>query len=221
MTLKRQIASSRTSRNDINIFYWMEKLDLKSGTALVIVAHPDDETIWMGGTMLSFPQVEWTIFSLCRASDADRAPKYLRVCRQYSAQAIITDLEDEGAMSITKSVPKIKKLIEEQVGREHFDYIFTHDKNGEYGHMRHVGVNHAVTALIKEKKLTCGRLLHFAYRVNARKKVFNRDDADYFVALAPKIHAAKRDIVTKLYGFSPHSFEAVSCLDRETFIINS
>ena len=37
--------------------------------ALVIVAHPDDETIWMGGTILKNKNWKWTILSLCRASD--------------------------------------------------------------------------------------------------------------------------------------------------------
>ena len=43
--------------------------------ALIIVAHPDDETIWMGGTILKYTELEWTIYSLCRASDKDREPK--------------------------------------------------------------------------------------------------------------------------------------------------
>ena len=197
----------------------MQKFSLEPGTGLVIVAHPDDETIWMGGTLLAFPKVEWTIFSLCRSSDPDRSPKYLKVCRRYNAQAIITDLEDEGIMSVAQSVSRIRRLIEEQIGGDHFDYIFTHDKNGEYGHPRHIGVNRAVTGLVEEKKLFCGRLFHFAYRADSRKKIFNREsDADCFFDLPPAIHAAKQKIVTELYGFSSRSFEEVSCLKRETFI---
>jgi LmbE family N-acetylglucosaminyl deacetylase len=199
----------------------MRSLVLEPGTGLVIVAHPDDETIWMGGTLLANPRVEWTIFSLCRSSDPDRAPKYLKVCRRYDAQAIITDLEDDGVMTVAQSVRAIRALISEQVGREYFDHIFTHDGNGEYGHPRHIGVHRAVIGLIKEKKLSCGRLLFFAYKAAAQKKIFNREaDADYFFNLPPQIHKVKREIVTNLYGFSPKSFEAVSCLPRETFIIN-
>ena len=38
----------------------------------VIVAHPDDETLWAGGTILSHPSWQWFIVCLCRGSDKDR-----------------------------------------------------------------------------------------------------------------------------------------------------
>ena len=85
---------------------------LKPGArALVIVAHPDDETIWMGGTILKNPKVNWTIFSLCRRSDRDRAPKFFKVCKIYKAKAIITDLDDEDKLTIRQTIPVIKKLV--------------------------------------------------------------------------------------------------------------
>ena len=53
-------------------------MQVKAKSVLIIVAHPDDETLWAGGTILSHP--EWSVFviSLCRASDTDRAPKFNR-----------------------------------------------------------------------------------------------------------------------------------------------
>lgn len=44
--------------------------------ATVIVAHPDDETLWAGGTILMHPETQWTILTLCRRSDPDRSPKF-------------------------------------------------------------------------------------------------------------------------------------------------
>jgi hypothetical protein len=35
--------------------------------AAIIVAHPDDETIWSGGLILKKPEWQWTVLSLCRA----------------------------------------------------------------------------------------------------------------------------------------------------------
>jgi len=76
--------------------------------ALVIVAHPDDETIWMGGTILMNPQVRWTIFSLCRRDDRDRAPKFRKVCKYYGARGIISDLDDEEVLNLRESLPEIR-----------------------------------------------------------------------------------------------------------------
>ena len=75
--------------------------------ALVIVAHPDDETIWMGGTILQNPSWNWTIASLCRKNDLDRMPKFLKVCKHYNANSIISDLDDEKLNNLP--IKKIKE----------------------------------------------------------------------------------------------------------------
>lgn len=63
--------------------------------AACIVAHPDDETLWAGGTILMHPAIKWTIISLCRKSDPDRAPKFFRVVKEYNAVGIMGGLDDE------------------------------------------------------------------------------------------------------------------------------
>ena len=57
--------------------------------AVVIVAHPDDETIWMGGFILDNPDYNWTILSLCRASDTDCAPKFKQNFPRYIELAVV------------------------------------------------------------------------------------------------------------------------------------
>ena len=79
--------------------------------ALVIVAHPDDETIWMGGTILKNKNWKWTILSLCRKNDADREPKFMEVCSFYGAEGIISDLDDEKLkpLQVNEVIKKIKQ----------------------------------------------------------------------------------------------------------------
>ncbi|PIT90152.1 hypothetical protein COU23_00125 [Candidatus Kuenenbacteria bacterium CG10_big_fil_rev_8_21_14_0_10_36_11] len=197
----------------------MQNLNLAPNRrALIIVAHPDDETIWMGGTILQNLKTNWTIFSLCRCYDIDRYPKFLKVMRKYRAKAIITNLEDEGIMTLKQSVSLIKKLILKNLTAKKFDYLFIHNLNGEYGHERHIGVHLAVLELIREKKLMAKRKYFFCYKVNKSKKIFNDDrHASHYLNLTDPIWRQKKDIIHEIYGYSKMSFEYRSCLKKETY----
>lgn len=190
----------------------------KNARGLVLVAHPDDETIWCGGLFLKYPDVKWTVLSLCRRSDPDRRPKYFNVMKHYGAQALIADLKDEGVMTVKKSLPAIKKIIQNNLQNKKFDYLFCHNLNGEYGHPRHVGAHLAVKELAQNNKLPSKNIYFFSYKTNRAGKVLNNlSGASHYLNLTDAEWRQKKAIIHELYGFSKKSFEFLSCLKKETF----
>jgi len=194
-------------------------MKLKRGTGLVVVAHPDDETIWMGGTILMNPQVRWTILSLCRKNDTDRRPRFFQACVRYKAQGKMGDLEDEGKLNIQKSIPIAAKLIKKLLSPKlSFDYLFTHAANGEYGHPRHKGTHRAVKYLLDHNALRARERFQFSYKLDTIKSIgVPRTHASIRNLLPEKIFQKKRSMIRDIYGFSATAFETLSAGRVETF----
>ena len=190
--------------------------------ALVIVAHPDDETIWMGGMILKNKDWDWTIFSLCRALDSDRAPKFNKVCGYYGATPIIADLDDEKLEPLP--IFDIIGVIEENLPYRNFNYVFTHGENGEYGHLRHKEIHKAVNIMVKSGKLFCDELHFFSYKSGDKiipgipnLKLPVPKISDLNINLNETEHNDKLKIIQELYGFNQNSFETLSCNNKESF----
>lgn len=186
--------------------------------ALVIVAHPDDETIWMGGCLMKHKNFDWTIFSLCRASDQDRAPKFKRVCNHYNAHGVITDLDDEEVLTLEESIPEIKKLLLDNVSFDDYDIIFTHGNNGEYGHERHIGIHLAVQELINEG-LIRGQVFYFNYKndIEGEHRVIDKGDSDIVIDLTGKELDEKKRIVSEMHGYPLDGIDVGYCTNPESF----
>lgn len=196
----------------------MKTLELKDGNSLVLVAHPDDETIWMAGAILKFQNLKWTIFSLSRSDDMDRSPKFKKACLYYGARAVISDLEDEGLLNTRESLPEIEQRIRRELKQKRFTYIFTHGYNGEYGHPRHKGAHQALQSLIRRKIIIADEIYNFSYELRAGQKFATpRLPADYYLKLPREIFREKKRIIENIYGFKKSSFESRSCSQIETF----
>ena len=181
--------------------------------ALAIIAHPDDETIWMGNQILKNKKLNWTIFSLCRASDKDRAPKFLKACNYYNAKPIIADLEDTKLLPL--NIAYIIDLIEKNIKEKEFDVIYTHGENGEYGHIRHKEAHQAVKKMIEDRILKAKKLFFFNYekRNNDCIAIKNKN----YHKLNKNELKEKKKIIMEIYCFQKGSFEEKCCGD-ESFI---
>jgi LmbE family N-acetylglucosaminyl deacetylase len=186
--------------------------------ALVAVAHPDDEVLWAGGTILTHAHWEWTVVCLCRASDPDRAPRFFRVAERLGARAFIGDLDDG-----PDQTPLEGELVETVLGallpREEWDIVFTHGPRGEYTrHRRHEEVSRAVAALWLRGDIVAPVLRLFAYEDGGRR-YHPRAVAGATVSLPldESVWQAKRDVMERLYGFAADSWEVQTTPRVEAF----
>ncbi|MBS3061890.1 MAG: PIG-L family deacetylase [Candidatus Diapherotrites archaeon] len=186
--------------------------------ALVIVAHPDDETLWAGGLILSHPEWDWRIECLSRDWDTDRAPKFFRVVKQLGASGMIHGLiDDEPSLKTRQNIGELADHIEKFVGNDSFDYVFFHGFNGEYGHIRHRECHHAVKKLIVSNRLKTNRAYCFAVKKNRDKIAVPMTHGSLEVRLSRALHEKKKFLIHQVYGFSEDGFEVRSANKIERF----
>lgn len=191
--------------------------------ALVIIAHPDDETIWLSGTIMLHPEIDWTVLCLSRSGDTDRAPKFARVAERLNFTYFHEDLDDLERYPFLKHVRLAKNLIKKNIGKTAFDFVITHGANGEYGHRDHKSIHEAVADLAARGLLKTDYILYLHYKKPKRKipLLIPREHPDLIVNLPEKIYLAKKLIMSDIYGFAPDGIDANYCTKVEAFKIKS
>ena len=186
--------------------------------AAVIVAHPDDETLWSGGTILMHPEIRWTIITLCRKSDAERSLRFQEALKYFNATGAMGDLDD-GPEQRPLPERKIQQTILSLLPFGKFDLIITHSLWGEYTrHLRHEETAKAVLAMRESGDLSAREIWMFAYEDGGGKYLPRAvRGADQFTKLTDGIWQKKYDIITNIYGFGPESFEAKTTPREESF----
>jgi len=189
-----------------------------SKNVAMIVAHPDDETLWAGGTILSHPSWNWYVVCMSRKNDADRSTRFYNALQIYKAEGIMGDMDDGPNQRPLDGVD-VENAILELLPQKHFDLIITHNPSGEYTrHIRHEEVSKAVIKLWQAGKISAGELWTFAYE-DGDKKYFPLPvgNANICRLLTKRIWLRKYSIMTETYGFKEDSWEAKTTPRSEAF----
>ncbi|MCA9485965.1 MAG: hypothetical protein KC506_03925, partial [Nanoarchaeota archaeon] len=148
---------------------------------------------------------------------------FKKVCEKLNAKSIISDLDDDSDEPL--SISGISEMIKQNLTEKEYDYIFTHGENGEYGHIRHVGVHEAMKSLVKTRDLTCEYLWFFSYIPGTEKSFHDQETiipvpnekSDWVVSLTEEEHKQKISLVVDVYGFQNPTFESQACAKKEAF----
>ena len=184
----------------------------------IIVAHPDDETLWAGGTILSHPEWEVYILCLCRKSDKNRASKFYKVLKILGTDGIMGDMDD-GPEQIPLDNTEVENTILQLLPNRHFNLIITHNLTGEYTkHLLHEEVSRAVIMLWRNGKISANELWTFAYE-DGCKQYYPKaiKTATFHIELHEEIWRKKYEIITEDYGYKKDSWEAKTTPREESF----
>ena len=181
----------------------------ESARVAVLVAHPDDEVLWCGGTLLMNPGWTKYVATLCRGGDPDRSRKFARVVEELDARGRMADLDD-GPEQSPLDPELVQSTLRSLLAEQRFDLVLTHAPRGEYTrHLRHEEVSAAVHRLWSQGELGGAELWLFAYDDGQRSHLPRAiPDADLTLALPHEIWLEKARLISEVYGFAADSWEA-------------
>lgn len=194
------------------------KTEAKGKRVALIVAHPDDETLWAGGLLLTRP--EWRVFIICmnHRNDHVRAPHFQRALERYGAKGAMGSLRDEGREDVLPE-GTVENTITSLLPEHRFDLVITHAPQGEYTeHLFHDEVSDAVRALRRAGRLQAEAFWQFAYEdEHGAGQPHAARGAALRLPLADPVWTAKRKIITDIYGFGEDAWETLVTPRVEAF----
>lgn len=196
-------------------------------TALLIVAHPDDESLFAGEALLGraaslrpgCSKVHWHVI-VATGLVSPRQTEFKNAMYRARALGLAAEIVEEfwdyldcdGATCRLFSEGGgglgIHSRIQEALTRQPWDYVITHNRHGEYGHAQHIGlheiVTEAVSALRRDSSAT-PRLLVFnpLPELNASVSIGKKRMLSTFLTRPTAL-----DVFGSLSGFTEHLIPA-------------
>ncbi|MBR6044454.1 MAG: PIG-L family deacetylase [Ruminococcus sp.] len=131
----------------------IQKTNTTKADKLMIVAHPDDETIWGGGHLM---EGGWLVVCLTNGRNETRREEFLKAVDASGNTPMILEYPDKvngERDSWDEVMAGIKQDVRLILGYKKWTQIATHNPNGEYGHQHHIMTSHIVSDACAELDL--------------------------------------------------------------------
>lgn len=145
-------ANAKTNRIEHQDIF--DQIDLSDYQNIMIVAHPDDETIWGGMHLL---KDKYFVVCLTNGNNDIRSKEFFDVMDKTPGQGIMLNYPDKtnGKRDDWKSsYSKIEDDLNYLLSLKSFKTIVTHNPKGEYGHQHHKMTSAIVTSIAKDLNVT-------------------------------------------------------------------
>lgn len=141
-----------TLNKDTKLAIKLNSINLDDIDNLMVVAHPDDETLWGGVHLLSDNYLVVCVTCV----DKERIEEFKNVMKASSNEYIILGYPDKTNNqrdNWNTSYDGIKLDLEEIVDYKKWNTIVTHNPDGEYGHIHHMLVSEIMTNISPKDRL--------------------------------------------------------------------
>ncbi len=166
--------------------------------SLMVVAHPDDETIWGGDHLLNG---KYVVVCITNGNNSKRRAEFASVMKQTGSVGLMLTYPDKTAGkrdNWDSCREQIQKDIDTIVRQKNWSVIATHNLNGEYGHIHHQMTSAITTSSVEKAELT-NQLYYFGTYVKAK----NMKKSNYQQYLTNPLTGDELEAklsLTKLYG---------------------
>jgi LmbE family N-acetylglucosaminyl deacetylase len=187
-------------------------LDVPELRALLVVAHADDETIFAGGLILSSQQTKWTILCV-HPQGQQRQSEFLSACEFYEheSSSSISPVLFDPPLSPNDKIDNDWLVNALKPYRTRYDFVLTHNSEGEYGNENHRIVHRCVLKSIANPN-TWIFISPGSTNVDQTPLLSQHPNGNVTLTLSPKIQKLKAMIFQEchksqavLYGYDPVS----------------
>lgn len=152
---------NKTKLESSEVSDFAKNINMEKAKNIMIVAHPDDETIWGGDHLL---EEDYVVVCITCGTNKIRDKEIRNVLDVSDDELIKLGYPDNpgGIVSDWEGYKEdIAKDLDEILTMKKYDKIVTHNPQGEYGHKHHIMTNHMVTYLVNKENLV-DELYYFA-----------------------------------------------------------
>ena len=144
----------------------LKQMDLDGVNRVMIVAHPDDETLWGGMHLL---KNRYLVVCLTNANTGKygkiRANEFEEAMKKTGSTGIILNYPDLNKHNQRDRWEQYSRQIEKDLMTvltyKNWDEVATHNPQGEYGHIQHKMTSRLTTKAFKKAKLKRAKLKYF------------------------------------------------------------